>query len=320
MIRGVFISSIVHASVLAVAVFSWPAERSECDRLIDDIQEQQPGISPIDIAMMYPQCAASMRLPIDIVDIGLVTDIAPVVKPEEPPEEEPEEQQLEEQPEETEDDPALEDEPEEEPEPKEQAAEEEPEEVVVEDPKPEEPPEEEAPKEEKKPEEPKEKKLIEKPQQKEASDDLSFLDDFEDTLKDKAKQQRRERPKEDRAFQKPELKDTDIERAGAGKGQGNTASLQAAMRRQIGYCWRTVDDLPDPARLVVTIAVELDLDGNIKGSARIIKPTRRPIGDRYMGTAMDRALIAVRKCAPYKLPPDDYDKWKEIEVVIGPEG
>lgn len=318
MFRGVIISSVVHASVLAAAVFSWPSERSECDKLIDAIQEQQPGISPLDIAMMYPQCAASMRLPIDIVDIGLVTDIAPIVKPEEPPEEEPEEQELEEQPDETLEDPTLEDEPEKEPEPKEKATEDEPEEVVVPEDKPEEAPEE-APKAEKKPEPPKEKKLIEKTPQKEASDDLSFLDDFEDTLKDKAKEQRRARPKDDRSFQKPELKATEIERAGAGNRQGNTASLQAAMRRQIGYCWRSVDDLPDPSRLVVTISVELDLDGNIKGSARITDPARRPIGDRYMGTAMDRALIAVRKCAPYKLPPDDYDKWNEITVVIGPE-
>jgi len=186
MFRGVIISSVVHASVLAMAVFSWPNERSECDKLIDAIQEQQPGISPLDIAMMYPQCAASMRLPIDIVDIGLVTDIAPIVKPEEPPEEEPEEQKLEGQPDETLDDPTLEDEPEEEPQSKGKAAEEEPEEVVVPEKKPEEAPKG-APKVDKTPEAAKEKKLIEKPKQKEASDDLSFLDDFEDTLKDKAK-------------------------------------------------------------------------------------------------------------------------------------
>lgn len=319
MIRGFVFSTIVHASVLAAAVFSWPNERSECDKLIDEIEREQPGISPIDIAMIYPQCASSMRLPIDIVDVGLVTDIAAVVKPEEPPEEEPEEQQLEENPEETEAPPTIEEEePEEAPDPKERAAEEEPEEeVVLEDSEPEEAPEE--PEEEVEEEAPKEEKLIRKAPPKEATDDLSFLDEFEDTLKDKAKTERRERPKEDRAFQKPVLKDTEVERAGAGKREGNTASLQAAMRRQIGYCWRTVDDLPNPERLVVTIEVKLDIDGNVQGSARVTNPPRRPIGDRYMGTAMDRALLAVRKCAPYKLPADDYDKWKEIEVVIGPE-
>lgn len=319
MFRGVIISSVVHASVLAAAVFSWPNERSECDKLIDAIQEQQPGISPLDIAMMYPQCAASMRLPIDIVDIGLVTDIAPIVKPEEPPEEEPEEQKLEEQPDETLDDPTLEDEPEEEPVSKEQASEDEPEEVVFPEKEPEEVPEE-APKVEEKPEPPKEKKLIEKPKQKEASDDLSFLDDFEDTLKDKAKEQRRERPKDDRSFQKPELKNTEIERAGAGKGQGNTASLQAAMQRHIRGYWRSVDDLPEPERLVVTIIMELNRDGTIKGSPKFVKPVRPPIGDRYMRVAMERAMRAVHRAEPYQLPADDYDKWKEIEVMIGPEG
>lgn len=319
MLRGFAISTIVHASVIAAAVFSWPNERSECDKLIDEIEREQPGISPVDIAIMYPQCASSIRLPIDIVDIGLVTDVAPVVKPPEPPEEEPEEQQLEDNPEE-EAEPDLEEEiPEDEPETTSEPEESEPEEVVIEDDEtePEEEPEKEA---EEEPEPPKEEKLIERTKPKEASDDLSFLDDFESALKDKAKEQRRAPPKEDKSFQKPVLTDAEAPRRGAGERQGNTASLQAAMRRQVGYCWRSVADLPDPERLVVTVSVRLDQDGNIIGSAETTNPRRRPIGDRPMGVAMDRALVAVRKCAPYKLPKDDYDKWKEIEVTIGPEG
>ena len=41
-----------------------------------------------------------------------------------------------------------------------------------------------------------------------------------------------------------------------------------------------------------------------------------PIGRR--GVVVQRALTAVRQCANYQLPEDDYDEWKDIEVTIGP--
>ena len=49
----------------------------------------------------------------------------------------------------------------------------------------------------------------------------------------------------------------------------------------------------------------------------LVEPRRRPIGSSYMGTAVDRALRAVNKCAPYRLPSDDYELWKEIDVYLG---
>ena len=64
------------------------------------------------------------------------------------------------------------------------------------------------------------------------------------------------------------------------------------------------------------IRVQLNLDGSLDGNARLVSPRSMPIGRR--GVVVQRALTAVRQCANYQLPADDYDEWKDIEVTIGP--
>jgi len=303
MLRGLTVSTIVHASVLAMAVLSWPHQKSDCDKMIERLQKEEPGLAPVDILMRIPQCASAIDVPIDFVEIGLVTDIAPVQKAEEPKEEE------EAVPEEVEDVP--------EPPPEEESAPEE-EEVVVPDEEAEPPPPEkkEEPKKEEPPPKKEEPKLIEK-QKPKTTDDLDFLNEFEDILKDKAQDERR-KPREEVPPQinKPVLSDAQETRPGAGERRGNTASLQAAMRRQIYTCWRGVSDLPKEDQIDVQMRVTLNRDGTLKGNVELISPRSRPIG--RSGIAVDVALRAVRKCAPYQLPEDDYDLWKDINVTVSP--
>ncbi len=90
MLRGLTVSTIVHASVLAMAVLSWPHQKSDCDKMIERLKKEEPGLAPVDILMRIPQCASAIDVPIDFVEIGLVTDIAPVQKAEEPEEKEEE--------------------------------------------------------------------------------------------------------------------------------------------------------------------------------------------------------------------------------------
>lgn len=319
MLRGFTLSTVLHATVLAAAVMTWPARKSECDRQIEKLEREEPGLSQVDILLRLPQCASTIDVPIDIVDIGLVTDVAPIQKAEEAPEEEVEETEPEEQPDPVEDDVEIvEDPPEEQEEVNEtretETAEEEP---VVEDTQaePEETPKEPEPRKE---EPPKEKpKLIEKQKPKSDSDDLDFLNDFEDILKDKAQSQRKAAQEQaPPPINKPVLKDVQQPRKGAGERRGNTASLQAAMRRQVGYCWNGIDDLPKEDQFDVVIRVQLNLDGSLDGNARLVSPRSMPIGRR--GVVVQRALTAVRQCANYQLPADDYDEWKDIEVTIGP--
>lgn len=302
MLRGLTVSTIVHASVLAMAVLSWPHQKSDCDKMIERLQEEEPGLAPVDILMRLPQCASAIDVPIDFVEIGLVTDIAPVQQAEEPQEEE------EAVPEEVEEVP--------EPPPEEESAPEE-EEVVIPDeeaePEPEPAPE---PEKEEPPPKKEEPKLIEK-QKPEAADDLDFLNEFEDILKDKAQDERR-KPREEAPPQinKPVLRDTQETRPGAGERRGNTASLQAAMRAKVSYCWIGVGDLPKENQTNVVIRITLNRDGSLSRTAQLIDPPSQPIG--RAGIPAQRALQAVRKCAPYKLPEDDYEQWKDIEVTIGP--
>jgi outer membrane biosynthesis protein TonB len=302
MLRGLTVSTIVHASVLAMAVLSWPHQKSDCDKMIERLQKEEPGLAPVDILMRLPQCASAIDVPIDFVEIGLVTDIAPVQKAEEPQEEEeavPEE--VEEQPE---------------PPPEEESAPEE-EEVVIPDeeaePEPEPVPE---PEKKEPPPKKEEPKLIEK-QKPKAADDLDFLNEFEDILKDKAQDERR-KPREEVPPQinKPVLRDAQETRPGAGERRGNTASLQAAMRRQIMSCWRGVSDLPKEDQINVEVRVTLNPDGSLKSDAQLVSPRSRPVG--RSGLAVDVALRAVRKCQPYQLPADDYDLWQDMNIIIGP--
>ena len=302
MLRGLTVSTIVHASVLAMAVLSWPHQKSDCDKMIERLKKEEPGLAPVDILMRIPQCASAIDVPIDFVEIGLVTDIAPIQKAEEP-EEEPEAV-----PEEAEEAPK--------PPPQEESAPEE-EEVVIPDEAAEPEPEKKAePKKEEPPPKREEPKLIEK-QKPKAKDDLDFLNEFEDILKDKAQDERRTPPEQaPPRIDKPVLRDAQESRKGAGEQRGNTASLQAAMRRQIYTCWRGVSDLPKEDQIDVEIRVSLNRDGTLKSNVELVKPRSRPVG--RAGIAVDVALRAVRKCAPYQLPEDDYDEWEDINVTISP--
>lgn len=314
MLRGFVFSVVVHSTVLAAAVLTWPEGRTDCDRLFEKARAEEPGLDNVDLAIRYPECAQELDVPIEIVDIADVTNVSAVVKPRDPPPEEPEEQRLEEQPEDTEDEPDVEEVDEEEV-PDETAPEEVTEEAVPDELEASEDLAEDEAADEPKPEE----DLIKKTAEEEAQEELdSLLDLFEPTLEDKADQQRKAPPKSTDDIQTPVLKDEQRPRKAIGEKTANTASLQASLRRQIGYCWRSVDDLPEPDRLIVTLRMSLDRDGNIASEAKLVDPARRPIGDRFMGVAIDRAMVAVRKCAPYKLPPDDYDEWKDIKVRIGP--
>lgn len=301
MIRGITVSTLIHASVLAMAVMSWPSPKSECDSAIEKLRRDNPGIRSIEIMMQLPQCAATADLPIDFEDVGLVSNVSDLRKADEPVEEpappEPEEEV----------------EPETPPEP--EAAEPEPE-TPVPDPREEPEPEPKKP-EPKKPEPKKPEPLVKKPEPKKPEpkkDDLAFLDDFDKALQDK-RTDRTRTPQE--TTDRPALGNADRDREGSGDRTGNTASLQAAIRRQVGYCWRGIEDLPAEDQIDVVIRMELDRAGGLVANATLISPRSRPVG--RSGLAVDLALRAVRKCAPYKLPEDAYEQWKDIEVTIGPK-
>lgn len=304
MIRGFAVSTLVHASVLALAVMSWPSDKSECDRSIEKLRRDNPGIRSIEIIMALPHCATSTELPIDFEDVGLVSNVsamskAPEPKPEEPAAELPE----------------AEPKP-----PPEEARPEEPEEEVplpVPEPKKEEP---KKPEPKKEPPPKKEEPLIKKepPKQEKKKDDLDFLNDIDKVLQDRRQTDTRQASAQE--ADRPVLNNADRDRQGAGDRSASTASLQAYVRREMRSFWTDVSDLPAEDQIEVTIRLKLNRDGSLSSDVELVNPSRRPVGRK--GIAVDRALGAARKFFAerrLRLPDEQYEQWREIDVVFGKE-
>lgn len=100
-----------------------------------------------------------------------------------------------------------------------------------------------------------------------------------------------------------------------------TTQIELSFLAKLKSCWPDVQDLPNPERLVVTVKMQLNQDGTIRGDARLVRPRRVAIGDRAMKQAVERALRAARRCAPYEVPEGAetmYEEWKNVTLVVGP--
>jgi hypothetical protein len=82
-------------------------------------------------------------------------------------------------------------------------------------------------------------------------------------------------------------------------------------------CWNVPVGLQNADDLAVVIAVELTPDGKLASSPKLIDPAGAPSGTTKQAfEAGRRALI---RCAPYDLPSEKYEQWRQIEVVFNPE-
>lgn len=93
------------------------------------------------------------------------------------------------------------------------------------------------------------------------------------------------------------------------------------MQRSMRTCWRMPTDLPDPHRLVVTVAFELTREGQLNGEPRVTSPARIGFFDLAMRSAVNRAVSAARNCAPYSFHEDPvltdhYDVWRAQELTF----
>ncbi|MEP1144927.1 MAG: hypothetical protein ABJH52_14500 [Henriciella sp.] len=293
MIRGLPASIIAHAAFFGASYLSFPYWGASSRAMIE--------FESVDVSF---------------ADIGEINNIAPLVEQEsdepeaaapEEPEEVPEEPAVEEELPEAEEDVTNEDTA---------PAEEDPEELLP-DFEPEEPEDEPEP-------EPEPEKEPD-PAPKTPRDSLSdFLNQSESTFKSEIETRREQpeptpppAPKTQTALKDAPKPAETRNRRGAGERNGNTARIEAILYSKIVPCWDDVVDLPFPDRLNVRLGVKLNQNGTV-AEVTLIDPARAPIGNAPMRTAIDRAKRAVRKCAPYNLPDDDYDVWREGTVNLGP--
>lgn len=94
-----------------------------------------------------------------------------------------------------------------------------------------------------------------------------------------------------------------------------TADELDALRSKLAQCWSPPLGWTDPAQVRVILMINLNQDGSVAGTPDVIEA---PQG-QYADTAPESALRAVRRCAPYNLPADKYDAWKQVKVTFDPK-
>jgi hypothetical protein len=98
-------------------------------------------------------------------------------------------------------------------------------------------------------------------------------------------------------------------------GAKMTADEIDALRSKLAQCWSPPLGWTDPAQVRVVLMLNLNQDGTVDGDPSVLEA---PQG-QYSTTAPESAVRAVRRCAPYDLPADKYDSWKQVKVTFDPK-
>ncbi len=96
-----------------------------------------------------------------------------------------------------------------------------------------------------------------------------------------------------------------------------TGSEREGLVLAVQKCWNVPIGLQNADNLAVVISIELSQDGKLIKSPKLIDPAGTPTGT--LKQAFEAGRRALIRCAPYDLPREKYEQWREIEVVFNPE-
>ncbi|MEQ9260017.1 MAG: energy transducer TonB [Roseovarius sp.] len=102
------------------------------------------------------------------------------------------------------------------------------------------------------------------------------------------------------------------------QGPPLTSGEKDALRLAVSNCW-VVDTGAPSARVTVTLGFSLGRDGRVLGDIRLISAEG---GDTTaQNVAFEAARRAIIRCGAngYRLPPEKYDQWRDIEMTFNPE-
>jgi outer membrane biosynthesis protein TonB len=106
---------------------------------------------------------------------------------------------------------------------------------------------------------------------------------------------------------------------GIGEQTAMTADLQDALRSQIQPCWNPPVGAPHPERLIVSFDLVLNPDGSVAQPPQLTgDSTTAAHRDSFVEAAAEAARRAIYTCAPYKLPADRYQEWRESVFTFDP--
>lgn len=102
--------------------------------------------------------------------------------------------------------------------------------------------------------------------------------------------------------------DYDIDKVGAGTAM--TMSVSDYLRNQIALCWRRARNTGSD---IVVFELYLDGSGSIERPPRLIEPTMQT-SDSIM--AAESVRQAIYTCAPYRLPTNRYQEWRQTTLTF----
>jgi membrane protein involved in colicin uptake len=87
-----------------------------------------------------------------------------------------------------------------------------------------------------------------------------------------------------------------------------------AFMGQVQKCWNMPPGASD-ANLVARIQVVLQPDGSLASTPQTIEAPSSSMGPAYAASA----IRAIRMCAPYRLPPEKYEQWRDNVLTFVPK-
>jgi hypothetical protein len=96
-----------------------------------------------------------------------------------------------------------------------------------------------------------------------------------------------------------------------------TGREKGALVLAVQQCWNPPIGVQNAADLKVTLLVELNEQGKLQGSPKLIEPRGAPSAAEKV--AFDAGRRALIRCAPYSLPKEKYEQWRQIEVTFNPQ-
>ena len=105
----------------------------------------------------------------------------------------------------------------------------------------------------------------------------------------------------------------------AGLGTAMTADLASILQSMIYRCWSPPVGAPHPERLIVNYELFLNRDGSIAQPPQLMADSASAAAsDPYMAAAAGAARRAIYTCAPYRLPGDRYNQWRDVKFTFDP--
>jgi hypothetical protein len=101
-----------------------------------------------------------------------------------------------------------------------------------------------------------------------------------------------------------------------------TAQVLASAAAQVRRCYRAPRVASAGKQIVTRLRIRLNQDGTLVGLPSVVSQSHvTPDNQPFAGRMAEAAILATIRCAPLRLPPEDYQiVWQEFDLSFSPAG